>query len=62
MTERERTIEKLKKVQATLLRLKIELASVKLRGEKHHITSAVEHIDQAFDRMSMAMRPTTVGK
>jgi hypothetical protein len=61
MTDREAAIKKLKKAQAELLRLKIELASVKVRGEQHHIKAAADGIDQAMNRIEFAMRPTTVG-
>lgn len=61
MTERELNVKKLKKAQSLLLRLNIELASVKLRGEQHHVAAIRDSINQAIDRIETAIRPTVVG-
>ena len=61
MTERELNVKKLKNAQSLLLRLNIELASVKLCGEQQKIAAVRDEINHAIDRIAIAIRPTVVG-
>lgn len=60
-TPRELNLNKLHKIYGVVLRLKIEVASVKLRGEQRHVDAIGDGLAAVLDRIVVAMTPTVRG-